>query len=931
MSDELPEGLEELAELLSGPEIDPLAGPNGGDEGRRMAAFWKEQVDGFLKDRDLTRWRRRGDNIEKRYRDERQRGDDDATVSTGLGGRKYNSLWANVQVLQPALYGRCPLPIAERRFHDKDVTGRAAAQMLERGLRNEIEICGYHDAMTQVVQDYLLPGLGTGWVRYEPEVGSSPLIPPDDYMDLTDSQGAIDPDDDPSFGPLKAEEGEDPTSEQGDAKLAQTDNRIIRESVPVDYINWRDFFFFPAKARTWAEVVAVGKRVYMTRNQLKERFGPEIGEEIPLLPDNRDETRRKPFTPSTNQDDKAQVFEIWNKTESEVYWIAEGYQYLCDKKDDPLRLTGFFPCPKPLLANPTTGTLVPVADYMQYQDQAIQVDELTARIAMLAKACKVAGVYNSAARSIRRLLDETVENELIPVDDWAAFAEKGGVAGNISLLPLKEIMGVINELMMMKERQIQEMDRLTGINDIMRGTSDARETLGGVRLKSNNTGTRLTARQNEVARYAKDLICLIAEVMCVHFSPKSLIDVSGALYAEGLGPTDVDNIMDMMNSPPPPPMLPPPVPPPGAAMGPPGAPVPGGPPMPPGMPPGMPPPGMMPPGMPPGMPPPGMPPMGGPQMGPMPPPPGAGPGPMPPMQGMGGPPMPPGMPPMGGPPMPPGPPGLPGQPPGGPPQGGPGGPPGMPPMGGPPGMPPGGPQGQQNMPPQMQVMLALKRIFAAIDLLRNEKLRGFRVDIEVDSTIYGDSQQEKKDRIEFLQMVTQYLQTAGAMASQFPDVAPLLGKLLQFGVRGFRVGRDLEVAIGEFVEAAPELIQAFKAQEQNKGGPEQMKMQIEQKKADAEIKNTMLEGQMSQQEHQAELQRQALEGKSEAYNATAAMQQKEADIKIQSMQIEIEKIKAEAERINALVALHTAKAQLAQPVQQESLNAPSVPPGPPAG
>jgi hypothetical protein len=114
---------------------------------------------------------------------------------------------------------------------------------------------------------------------------------------------------------------------------------------------------------------------------------------------------------------------------------------------------------------------LPVADYIEYQDQATQIDELSQRIAMLTRACKVAGVYSSSAKGVQRLLNESVENELIPVDDWAAFAEKGGIAGQISFLPLKEIIGVLNELMMLKGKQIEEMDRLTGINDLMRGTT----------------------------------------------------------------------------------------------------------------------------------------------------------------------------------------------------------------------------------------------------------------------------------------------------------------------------------------------------------------------------------------------------------------------------------------------------------------------------
>ena len=55
-------------------------------------------------------------------------------------------------------------------------------------------------------------------------------------------------------------------------------------------------------------------------------------------------------------------------------------------------------------------------------------------------------IRSSRDKDVQRLLDESVENELIPVDSWAAFAEKGGVAGVISLLPLKEIIGVITHM-----------------------------------------------------------------------------------------------------------------------------------------------------------------------------------------------------------------------------------------------------------------------------------------------------------------------------------------------------------------------------------------------------------------------------------------------------------------------------------------------------
>ena len=51
-------------------------------------------------------------------------------------------------------------------------------------------------------------------------------------------------------------------------------------------------------------------------------------------------------------------------------------------------------------------------------------NDLTQRIAMLVKAAKITGVYNAAAKDIQQMFQESVENKLIPVDDWAAFARK---------------------------------------------------------------------------------------------------------------------------------------------------------------------------------------------------------------------------------------------------------------------------------------------------------------------------------------------------------------------------------------------------------------------------------------------------------------------------------------------------------------------------
>lgn len=836
--------------------LDKLAGPKGGEESRKLAKFWLDQVNAVLDNSQHKHWVTRSEKIVKRYRDERNRTDEE-------GQRRYNALWSNVEILQPALYGKTPLPVAERRFKDRDPTGRAAAQILERGLRNEIEICGYHEALVAAVRDYLLPGRGTVWVRYEPEIEEGISLPVEAQTDPKSEDGDrpgryTAPSEQPTTitegkrarprllnnEPVEQPEEEEPEEEESleEEKLQATGDRVIRESTPIDFIEWPDFFTFPVRARSWNEVTAIGKRVHMSRDQMKKRFGKEIGKTIPLEKDTRGDRQQNTMLQSA-EEDKGKVYEIWDKDHKEVIWVAMGYDYVCDRKDDPLSLENFYPVPRPLYANPTNNTLIPVPDFIQYQDQAIQIDELTQRIAMLTKACKMAGLYNAAAKDVQRLFNESLENELIPVDDWAAFAEEGGVEGNWSLMPVQVIKDVINELMMVKQKQIEEMDRLTGINDIMRGTSDARETLGGVRLKSNNTGTRLTHRQNEVARFARDTVRIMADIMSQHFSPQSLIEVSGALYEEGLGPEDMPPLSALTSAGAPSPQ---PTSPAGPPLATPGQSAPGGAPG-----------------------------------SPSPAPPGA------PAQPTGT-------------NVVPFRPQLPAQQPQA-------------------GMLPGGPQmgagaGMPGLPPELQARLeALQRIASAIQLLRNERLRGFRVDIEVDSTIFADAAQEKEERTEFLTRVTQFMGTALQIGTQLPPAVPLLAKLLTFGVRGYRVGRDLEMAIEEFGDKAAKFAEENFVRQQQQPNLAQAKIDNDKRKTDAQVMGLQMKAESEKRAAAAEVSRQQIENQGEQANAQVELEQKNVDLQMRQIEKQIQELKAQVEVFKAHQEMQ--RSMMPQPVQ----------------
>ncbi len=120
----------------------------------------------------------------------------------------------------------------------------------------------------------------------------------------------------------------------------------------------------------------------MTRAELTERFGKDMAKNVPITT-----TSTGTDTASDAQKQSSQtgeVYEIWDKPTKMAYWVCKGYTGgVLDKREDPLGLTNFFPCPPPLNATTANDSTIPVADYVQYQDQADELDELTARIGKL--------------------------------------------------------------------------------------------------------------------------------------------------------------------------------------------------------------------------------------------------------------------------------------------------------------------------------------------------------------------------------------------------------------------------------------------------------------------------------------------------------------------------------------------------------------------
>src|SRR5262249_45065237 len=196
--------------------------------------------------------------------------------------------------------------------------------------------------------------------------------------------------------------------------------------------------------------------VRMNRSALTTRFGAK-GKKVQL--DASPKEHQKEDDPSRKDlpsiYEEATVWEIWDREEKCVVWMAAGRpDLILDGVDDPLMLPGFFPQPDPLSATMTTDRRQPVSDYCVCYDQYMALDETTRRIALLTRALKVAGVYAGDEKAvIAQLLDGAMENKLIPVKNWAQFMnDKGGLEKLIAWLPIETISKVLVQLYDVRER-----------------------------------------------------------------------------------------------------------------------------------------------------------------------------------------------------------------------------------------------------------------------------------------------------------------------------------------------------------------------------------------------------------------------------------------------------------------------------------------------
>lgn len=566
-------------------------------------------------EKHFEKWRNRSKKTVKRYRDDR--GDNSTR------GTRYNTLWKIGENLRPSVYFAKPKPMVQRRYLDADPVGRAASIILERCLSYTLDNHDFDGQVNSVFMDYLTTGRGIMRADYK-------------YYTKTVQ--------DPFTG--------------------ETVEILADEYACAKYVFWEDFLHEPQ--RQWDNVTWIAFRNFMNRQQLIERFGEEKAAAIKIdyTPDGKQKKEGSEEAVSLNC---ALIWEVWDKTTKKVMWISSSEKdEFIDVKDDPLQLKGFFPVCRPFYATVTTESLIPIPDFWQYQDQAIEIDEISNKISTITSVLNLKGIYAGGNTEIPKLLSTDDDTPVLyPVDDIMQVLQTGGLDRLILWMPIEKIVEVVSALVNARGVLQNDVNVLSGIQDF-----NADMTATAQKLGAQQGQLRLKEKQKEMARFLRDSLRLIAEIICEQFSEETILNMSG--YA----------------------LLP----------------------------------------------------------------------------------------------------------------------------------------------------MADQQVFMqAVQLLKNEKLRDFRIDIETDSTLAIDDDNDRAQAMEFVASVTAFLEKALPAAQQYPQIAPMLKEMLMFGARQFKSGRPLEQVIeqalmeGEQIQSPP---QPSEAEIQTKG-----QMQLQQMKTQGDLAKTQAKAQ----------------------------------------------------------------------------------------
>lgn len=448
-------------------------------------------------------------------------------VGDGAVEAKYNIWWSYLSLILDTIFARPPKPVVKSNpgFSDAKVAYRAEA-ILSRNLEKYITNTDskFFKRASRAVFDFMTTGRGQMWPRYTVTEGKPERI-------------------DLQPGNTPPEGAEIQKDKKGEFYLSPV---ISNEGIEVDYVPWTDYR--ESVSRTADETRWKAKRSFLTKSSVKDKFDATIANELKYSSkfagskedgSDTEDVRHQIYR-------RAEIWEIHDLEKGEIVFISPEYKKPIKvmKKEDGLK--DFFGAPEAMCSTLTNESTIPTCDYKIFCYLIDKIDETTRRIGWIEKAIKVVGIYDSKINL--KDIFANMDTAMIPYEEWQAIAEAGGFDGVTDFIPIEQFLKALDAL------KVQLGDYKTNFYEIsgyLELTHEDPEGKSAAERQADAlfTNPRTQKRQKEIIRFMRDVVAIVAELICKNFEPEKMLEVAG-----------------FATQPPQMPQLPPPPPPPPPAM-----------------------------------------------------------------------------------------------------------------------------------------------------------------------------------------------------------------------------------------------------------------------------------------------------------------------------------------------------------------------------
>lgn len=480
------------------------------------------------------------DDTEKAWRDEARlavavyEAVRDNTGIAGYAGRPvFNIFHSNIQTLGPAVYNSSPVPDVRRKFGDRDPVARMASQIAERALEATLDSHDFDGVMKAAVRSACVAGRGVTRVRYQP------YFKPSQDVDGTEYEAVAHEDVLPEHvgwdryvqGPARdwlqvpwIAFPHDLTKDEVERLIMPEAPRLPPAPViePTDDQDANEIIAEAHKAAMRSHV----ERVAALMDQHKARV-EEATKRLESLPfggshKDRDGNAARPEKGILKT---VPVWEIWDKRGRKVLFITAGDEKLpLAVHDDPLGLSGFFPIPPPLQEARRVSSLIPMCPHNVYADLVGEIEDTTRRIKATIDDMRIRAISDPKLQADIEALSKSDDGDVMASNAAELFGPNG--APDLTKLvlwwPIEQDVKVLDQLMKHREAVKQIIYEVTGLSDILRGATAASETATAQNIKATWGSQRVRDLQSEVARYARDLFRLMAEVIFGKFQDQTI-------------------------------------------------------------------------------------------------------------------------------------------------------------------------------------------------------------------------------------------------------------------------------------------------------------------------------------------------------------------------------------------------------------------------